>query len=146
MGFYEKFHAAQNGSWGGGGFWTDGSETISHNGGFNGGFTNFWIKNADYEASPNLTVAVLFNSSYAYNTQYSAETSGQALNRVEAAVVNALDAINEADWDHFPDYGFVEPPPSYNVYLGGEKELGVDPTDHGLLEAPEGGQTITIGN
>ena len=60
--------------------------------------------------------------------------------------MKALDAINDADWDHFPDYGFVEPPPSYNVPLGGEKELGVDPRDNGILVVPGAEQKITIGN
>ncbi len=113
MSFFDSHDANSNGSWGGGGFKTNGYDSIEHGGALSGGFAFYRIHNEHYADSPNLTFALFFNASH------TDETYWPSINRVKSAIYDAIDAINSADWDLFPQYGFVEPPPAWNVPPGG---------------------------
>ncbi len=127
--FFDTFEASQNGSWGGGGFVTNGSNRIEHGGALYGGFGYFIVQNENYAASPNLAMAFFFNASHTDDTYW------PSINRVKNAVYDALGAINSANWDLFDQYGFVEPPPSLPVPQAGFGQLAVD-DDTGLPEGP----------
>jgi CubicO group peptidase (beta-lactamase class C family) len=117
MSFFDTYSANLNGSWGGGGFKTNGSDSIEHGGALTGGFGYYRVHNESYASCPDLAFAVFFNATP------KAGVYGESIDRVLTAIYDALGPIKAADWDLFPEHGFVEPPPAWRVPPAGNGEL-----------------------
>jgi CubicO group peptidase (beta-lactamase class C family) len=117
MDFFDSYAANLNGSWGGGAFKTNGTDTLEHGGALTGGFGFYRVHNQDYAGSPDLSFAFFFNATPKDGVY------GDSIERVKSAINDALAAINAADWDLFEEHGFAEPPPASSVPRGGTGEL-----------------------